>query len=461
MKKLSVLLVLISLSFLQPYSSVFAQFYIDNIEFLGHNEQNRAHLMDLEIAGTNAYVANGFVPGTETYDFSNPYGITRGTRTGAKCWRHRAYGDTLFAFCRSDGLQIYSIAASLNLVGQCGSGASDRAFEGGALIGATLYAAAHQAGIALVNVSSLSNPSVTGTFPLTDNACWNIAASGDYLFIANGRYGLAVVRVGAVLIETAVLNLPGLANDIEIEGSTAVISLGVDGVAAVDISQPENPVLLDIAPSLGCAWGLGIRGNYAAVGSWRTLEVFDISNPHSISLAGWENTKTWAMGADYGEYQGEGMIAVADWRGVSAFRLGTETVPDIDAYPMNVDFGAVAASEDTTVTISNTGGAPLIVTSISTPVGITLSQSSLTLQPGASLDLTMTATGGAVNGYVTYNCNDPNETAFRQYVYANNSSFPQAGSAAPGFNLQGTDGVWYSLSDMRGNVVFLEFGGGW
>lgn len=461
MKKLLSLLALLSIASLQPNFTVYPQTPIDNIEFLGQNDQNRAHLMDVEVAGNRAYVACGFVPGTETYNISNPYTITRESRAGAKCWRHRAYGDTLFAFCRTDGLQIYNISASTVLVGQCGSGGSARAFEGGSLIGNTLYIAAHQVGVVSVNVSNLSNPVVTGTTSLTNNACWNIASSGDYLFIANGRYGLCAARAGTNLTEAANLDLPGLANDIELDGNTAVISLGDDGIATVDVSNPANPVLLDIAPSMGCAWGLGLRNHNVAVGSWRALEVFDVTNPNSISLAGWENTRVWAMGADYGEFQGSGLIAAADWRGINTYRMGTETAPDIDVYPIRVDFGAVTSAEDIIVTVRNTGGGTLNVSSISTPSGITVSQSSFTLQPGTSIDLTMTADRNRVNGYVTYNCNDPNESNYRQYVYANNSSFPQAGSAAPNFNLQGTDGNWYSLANMRGNVVFLEFGGGW
>jgi hypothetical protein len=312
-----------------------------------------------------------------------------------------------------------------------------------------------------VNVGNLSNPYVTGTHSLTDNACWNAESSGDYLFIANGRFGLCVANTAGGITEVSNLDLPGLANDIVLDGDVAVVALGPSGLATVDISDPENPVLLDIAPSMGCAWGMGIEDHQVIVGSWRVMELFDVSNPESIELTGWENTKTWAMGADIDPTPSGDIIAVSDWRGMSTFQIGIEAVPDIDVYPMRVDFGEVSTATDSTVIVRNSGGATLNVTSISTPGGINVQPSSFSLASGDSIEVVITATGSTVYGSITYYTNDPDETTFIQYVYANNTSFPQAGSIAPDFTLEGTDGNWYTLSELRGNVIFLEFGGGW
>jgi len=84
------------------------------------------------------------------------------------------------------------------------------------------------------------------------------------------------------------------------------------------------------------------------------------------------------------------------------------------------------------------------------------------VSPGETQLVTVTASGVVpVRDRIHYYSDDPDESDFPQYVYMNNSSFPQVGSLAPDFTLFGTDGVWHSLSDYRGRVVYLEFGASW
>ena len=434
---------------------------VDNLEFLGSNQVNPAHLMDVEVSVPYAFGSVGFTQGLETYDISNPYNPSRLSYGGNSNWRSRAYGDTLFVFCRSEGLDIYGIRNGAIFVGNCPAGASDRLFEGGALHENKMYVAAHQEGIIIVDISNLNSPFITGEFALYDNACWNIEASGDYLFVANGRFGLSVVQVEDELAEIAVLDLPGLANDIVINDNTAFLTLGAGGVAAVDISQPENPQIMDIHSSMGCAWGMGNLGTLAVVGSWRYMELFDFSQPDSIFLAGWENTDTWAMGADMGILQNDTIITVADWRGIATYSIGSGNSPDIEVYPMRVDFGAITQPADSSVVIRNTGGGLLSISNINTPNGITADITSIDLSAGDSVEVNLHAEVMTVFGSVHYISNDPDEPDFIQRVYVNNTSFPQVGSESPDFTLTGTDGNTYTLSELRGNVVFLEFGGGW
>ena len=230
---------------------------------------NNGHLMDVEVAGTKAYVSVGFSQGLETYNISDPFNPQRLSFGGNPNWRAKAYGDTFFTFCRENGLNIFNISGATNLIGACPSGGPSIFFEGGAIAGNDLYVAAHQNGIVRVNIGSLTNPYVVSAFQLTNNACWNLETYGEYLMIVNGRFGLSVVDITPNLNEVATLELPGLANDIVIDGDAAVISLGVSGIATVDISDPLNPELLDIHSTMGCAWGMGIEDHLVAVGSWR------------------------------------------------------------------------------------------------------------------------------------------------------------------------------------------------
>ncbi len=434
---------------------------IDNLRFLGHNEVNRAHLMDAEISNNRTFISNGLGAGLEMYDISDPTNPIRTFNAGPNAWRTRTYYDSLlFLFCRQEGLRLLNVSGtSPVLLGGYDPSGSMEALEGGALVGDTIYCAAHQNGIYLISIANPSSPQRVGIFALDSSAAWNIEANDSFLFVANGRFGLKVLGLADSIHNVANLHLPGLANDIILKENIAILSLGVDGLATVDISNPHNPILLDTITTEGCAWGIGITNNLVITGSWRVMELFDISDPNNIVRTGWDNTKTWAHGADIRE---DSLIALADWRGMSCYKVGPDEGPDIDIYPQILDFGSVSDSQDTQVIVRNTGSGILNVTSVTTPSGIMVNPNSFQIQLGDSQMVLVTASGtNSVQNNISYFSNDPDESSKTQEVYKNNTGFPQYGSLAPNFTLAGTDGRNHTLSDYQGRVVFLEFGGAW
>ena len=284
-------------------------------------------------------------------------------------------------------------------------------------------------------------------------------ARDSFLFVANGREGLAVVGLSGGLHEAARLELPGTATDIVLDGDVAVLALGVAGLATIDITDPHNPVVLGTIGTDGCVWGIGIAGHLVVAGSWRVMELFDVSNPASIARAGWDNTYVWALGADIRD---DSLIAVADWQGMSCYRVGNDPGADIDVMPEILDFGDVSGQRDTSIVVRNTGAGILSVTSVATPSGIAVNPGGFSVAAGDSQVVAVTATGsGYLHALITFNCDDPDEPARTIEVCKNNSTFPQYGSAAPEFNLYGTDGQWHALSADRGKVVYLDFGASW
>jgi hypothetical protein len=435
---------------------------IDNLTFLGHNEQNPYHVMDVEVVGNRAYIANGLGSGLEVYDISNPTNPQRVYTSGPPAWRCWAAGDSLlFVFCRRSGVTVWDIGAPGNPLplGQYDPPGNLEALEGGILVNDTLYCAAHQNGIYAIDVSDPAVPNKVDDFLLDSNATWNVAVKDSFLIVANGRFGLSVIGLQGGMHDVATLSLPGLANDINITGSVAAVSLGDNGLATVDISDPSSPVLLDTIITEGCVWGAGITDVILISGSWRVMELFDLSNPFDISRIGWDNTKTWAHGADIRD---DSLIVVADWRGMSCYQIGADLDSDIDVYPQVIDFGPLTSTRDTAVIVRNTGALTLSVSSINAPSGITTNPNSFSVPPGDSVHVTVTANGpGNVYGYITYYTNDPDESNKKQEVYMNNNGFPQVGSAAPDFTLFGSDNNYHTLSSYHGKVVFLEFGGAW
>jgi hypothetical protein len=438
-----------------------AQADIDNLRLLGHNEVNRYHLMDVEISGDRAFVCNGLGTGLELYDISNPVNPTRTWTGGPDCWRARAYGDTvLFMFCRLDGTVRVGITGTPTNRGTYNPPGNREALEGGALVGDTLYTAAHQNGIYVIDCSNPSTIAKVGGISLAPTAAaWNVESRDSFLFVANGRHGLAVIALAGSPRRIADLPLPGLANDIVLDGAVAAVSLGAAGFATVDVSDPYAPVLLDTAGTGGSCWGLGIAGHLVACGSWRVLELFDISDPGDIRPAGWDNSQTWALGADIRD---DSLVVIADWQGMSCYGVGADSGADIDVYPEVLDFGAVSGTRDTTVIVRNTGATVLDVTSLGFPTGITAESSSFAIPAGDSFLLRVSAAGsGQAGAAIIYTSNDPDERLWSQEVYKNNSGFPQYGSTAPDFTLQGSDGRSHTLSDYRGRVVYLIFGASW
>ncbi|MHC4944526.1 MAG: hypothetical protein ACYTG7_16030 [Planctomycetota bacterium] len=435
----------------------------DHLAIQGKNLNNFAHLMDVEVSGDRAYVAVGVMGGLETYDISDPTNPVKLNATGFAAWGSKAYGDRIYVFCRKNGFGIYDISGSVpSSLGTYNPIPEYTLYENGVIDGNTLYVAAHQKGLIEFNVINPGSPTEEDHLLLAENSCWDVEKYGSYLLVANGRFGMSVVEIGATLTEIAVLPLPGLANHIVLDGNVAFLTLGVDGVATVDISTPTAPQLLDIAPSLGCAFGCGNVDHRVAVGSWRTLETFDILDPANIRRAGWDDSKTWAMGADMEPDTDGNLAVIADWRGMAVYKDSKDQVPDIELSTQNVDFGPVTTSEMQTVKVRNTGTLPLVVNVGHIPTGILVDPASFTVDPGFARNVSITATGtGTVRDFIYYYTNDPDEGSKIQYVYKNNTSFPQVESQAPDFTMQDKDGFWHSLSDYVGKVIYLEFGGMW
>ena len=442
-----------------------AQIGIDGMRLLGRNDSEFAHMMDFHMVGDIAYASVGLGSGLQAYDVSNPMSPTRVASTGLPAWRAYATGDTLFSFCHASGVQMYDISApSPSLMGAHNPVDALISYEEGVRVGDVLYVAAHQDGMHLLDLASVSAPDWIASFQLENNACWSVVHHDGYLFIANGRFGLSVVDLDG-LDEVATLDLPGLASDIELsdDGANAFIALASEGVASVYIGNPLAPSLNAIAPTLGNAFTMGRVGNHLAVGSYPFAERYDVSDPLNPVRAGWDATKVYAMGADAGVTSGgDTVMVIADWRGMGVYAPEDDPQGDIEVFPTRLDFGNVVTTKDTTMVVRNTGAGDLEVTSTQTPSGISVTPESFTLDPGEQQLVTVEASGGSATfSTIDFISDDPDEPISRTQVYKNNAGFYNVGAPGFNFNLFGTDDQYHTLADQLGKVVFLEFGASW
>ncbi len=75
--------------------------------------------------------------------------------------------------------------------------------------------------------------------------------------------------------------------DLHIVGNLAYIANGFSGLSIVDISNPNNPILLGSRDTPGDASGIDVEGNYAYIADYTSgLQIIDVSNPNNPTMAG-------------------------------------------------------------------------------------------------------------------------------------------------------------------------------
>ena len=146
-----------------------------------------------------------------------------------------------------------------------------------------------------------ANP--TGAFVTTfqdyENDGNDIVVVDDIVYLANGEYGFKVFRSAGArmpmqLEELASLRLPGDAIRLDVEGDLAVVALGGEGLAVIDISDPSRPYLSAVHQPGGTTLDVELYHEHAylANSSKGTL-VLNLSNPERPSQR-WQYVSNYA-----------------------------------------------------------------------------------------------------------------------------------------------------------------------
>ncbi|MEJ2722631.1 MAG: hypothetical protein P8181_16055, partial [bacterium] len=127
----------------------------------------------------------------------------------------------------------------------------------------------------------------------------DLAISGDYVFVANGGAGLAVIDVTTPTQPRLVGGLPldGFAAGICLVGARAVVAAGLAGLYTVDVSVPLSPVLVGHLNTTGYSSLVYVSGETAYVAEFTAgIQIVDIGDPANPRLKGSLNTATNATG---------------------------------------------------------------------------------------------------------------------------------------------------------------------
>lgn len=161
------------------------------------------------------------------------------------------------------------------------------------VVGNFAYIAAYSGGLQVVDISNPLSPFITGSinFGSIANA---VSISGEFAFIANGSLrGLQIANISnpSNPTFTGSLYTPGSANDIAVLGDYAYIADGDSGLQIIDISNPSSPSLLSSLVS-GYAKHITIVEHYAFLSVYNdnidefTVHIVDVSNPDNPLLVG-------------------------------------------------------------------------------------------------------------------------------------------------------------------------------
>jgi hypothetical protein len=280
--------------------------------------------------GNYAYTANESF-GVNIFDISNPLDPFQigGIITPERAFDIEVVNGNAFIADDDSGLQIYNVSNPLNpiFIGSCDT--PDMAL-GVMISGQYAYVSDCESGIQIINIHSLSQPHIIGSYDtpfyasqssLSGNTLWiadyssieivNVSNPQDPTYIGsyssqhsirdtyidnNLAYiahdkGFQIINVSDPYSPSRIgyyeNSLAGTPREIYIYGNHAYMTVSLSGLAIVDISSPQNPVLT--AQYLGNSDyydAVYVSGQYAYVGG-EGLTVLDISNPYNPVQVGY------------------------------------------------------------------------------------------------------------------------------------------------------------------------------
>lgn len=443
----------------------------DRLEDLGqYSPPWFAEMQDVELDGDRAYVFG--VGGLAIFDLSDPavpVELGRFEPAGHpynRFYRGAVDGTLACAGGREDLLTILDVSDPASPWPLAIYGSPFFSYEGAAMRGGFIYACRHGDGLEIVDISDPTVPVRAASLGSLVNA-WDIAVSGGAAYVADGLGGLAVIDVTDPFQPVHVTSIPasGAAVDVAIRGTIAAVCVGSAGLDLFDLSSPLAPVLVSTINTSGLAITAAIAGDVVHVADWDDVESFDISDPAAPTFRGGEDTPVRAMGLD----ARTDLVVVADWSRLRTYRPGPSQRGDIQVPVESIGFGFVpiGATVDTTITVGNTGNAPLTVTSVS-DFGANfevVTPGPFVIPAGDTAPLTIRFTHQTPGYEATIIRIDSDDTDEAQITFPitadDNPSLLDVGNPAPDWNLADTEFVVHRLSAQQGRVVVMAFFANW
>ncbi len=429
-----------------------------------------AELQDVELDGDLAYVFG--VGGMAIFDITDP---TTPVELGRyeplghpynRFYRGAVSGTVACGGGRGDLLTIMDVSSPAVPNAIAFHGSVGQSYEGAEMNASHIYACRHSDGLEIIDITTPSVPVTVATIKGLINS-WDVALSGNFAYVADGLGGLAVIDITNPAAPIHITSLPtsGAAVDVAISGNTAVVTVGSAGIDIFDLAAPAAPVLLSTINTSGLATNVAIAGDLVYVADWDDVETFDISNPAFPVLVGGEDTPVRAMGLD----ARADLVVVADWSRVRLFKPGLSLRGDILVPVEGIDLGFVPFGSfvDTTITLGNTGGAPITVSNVQ-DFGANfeiVSPLQFVIPAGGTFDVTIRLnhlTNGFESTFIRIDSDDLDEGQITFPISADDDPiWLDITNTAPVWSHADMDGVFQDLANEKGRVVVMAFFANW
>lgn len=336
--------------------------------------------------------------------------------------------------------------------------------EGIAAQGDFLYAAAHESGLKILQLTG-NTLQLVGTADGLNNA-WHVAVRGNYAYVADGT-SLATVDISNPAAPAVVgrVTLAGTAQSVELHATAdlAYVAIGQAGFAIVDLATASDPTLLSVADTGGTALQVAVDGDFAAVADWNDVRVYDVSDPSAPVLRATERIANGdAFPRVLGVAARNNYVYAGEWTGFYSLLFHSDRLaPDLFTSEGAIEFGNVAPGDQDAVAviIGNQGTKPLVAWQVEASGPFLLDHDQAVIQPGElevfELLFEPTISSQEV-GVLTIWSDDPDDQPMTATITGNRPGFG-VGDPSPDVGAQLLEGGNWQLSEHRGQVVLLAY----
>jgi hypothetical protein len=342
---------------------------------------------------------------------------------------------------------------------------ADFTYESVDFINNYAYAAVHEKGVQVLEISNPDNPILVTTLQGLENA-WDVYIDGDYLYVADGPGGVKIFSLinpeNPVFVGS--MNTSGFAGEVIVNNQKAYIALGAAGFDIFSVDNPLTPQFLsNYQIKFGIVNHLDYSNERIFLATWELVEAIDISDPLNPRLSASVDTDQRAMGvAAFND-----RVFVTDWRFFRTYTFTDYNVPDIHIKPSVYDFGFQGVNIPIVkeFEIFNLGETNLEITDIVVDDNLfSVFPPNLIIPPESSamVDVSFLPTSSNlnVNPKLSFHSNDPDESNKQTQLYGGAPRL-SPGDPAPDFTLFSLDGEEHILSDYLGKIVLLAFFASW
>jgi hypothetical protein len=265
------------------------------------------NMLDIAVAGDYAFIADNIF-GTRIIDISNPFSPRPMSTVGPDPKAHQRLclkGNYAYVTDEYLGLLAFDISIP-TLTHLAGIYRVSPPLINLAVSGRYAFITRQNSfgetgiGVALLDITTLSNPDYIGILDVESFGTFGVDVVGNYVYIGSQSLNIYDISNPASPSRIGSYGALGVVDAVKIRDSYAYIAdggySGLDGLEIVDVSDPMNPTFVDTVQTLGDANDIAVQDGYAYITSGNRMYVINIENPTDPHIEGAFETGNTALG---------------------------------------------------------------------------------------------------------------------------------------------------------------------